>query len=322
MATGMLSKPPQGSPGKRPQSNGSPGMRHHSSGSTNKGGKNRRGDKTPNAGLPNLTRKQNQVLGQTQDQDLSIGKAAGKMLPGAEAAYANPFDYGKYEQMMPVQGDFNAWRDQQVQAGNQAFDARFNPQAQQETEDFEQSMANKGIPMGSKLYDQEKTRMEQRQGDAKQQAYFQNLQNAGQNAQQFFDIGNTSEQNKYNMAQTARNAPITEYATMKGLQTGQQNQNLQYSQQQAMQDSQNAAQIKAAQIAASAAGKGGGFAPPEWQRAGFKSYKDYADDQQARSIYQYQNTVGQNQPKAGNPYAGIAGTALGVGASILANKYL
>lgn len=111
MATGIMSKPPQGSPGKRPQNNGSPGKRPVSK---------KKVDKTPNAGLPNLTKKQNQVLGQTQDQDLSIGKAAGNMLPGAEAAYANPFDYAKYEQMMPVQGDFNQWRDSQVQAGNQA----------------------------------------------------------------------------------------------------------------------------------------------------------------------------------------------------------
>lgn len=89
----------------------------------------------------------------------------------------------------PVTGDFNQWRQGQIDSTYQDFARRQEPQFKQQSEDFEQQMADRGIPQGSKLYDQQKAQLQQSQNDARSSAMVQAQGIAGQNAGQFAQVG-------------------------------------------------------------------------------------------------------------------------------------
>ena len=90
---------------------------------------------------------------------------------------------------MPVTGDFNDWRNQQIDSTYKQFESRMEPQFQQQSEAFEQQMRNRGIPLGSKLYNDQLKQLQQSQSDARNSAMVQAQGIAGQNASQFADVG-------------------------------------------------------------------------------------------------------------------------------------
>lgn len=266
--------------------------------------------------LGGLTKQQNQVINQTQAGDLSLGQTANQQLGAIGQSYSQPFDYNQYQS--PAGDDYQGWIDEQMGTYNKAFDARQNPIFEQQMGSFEQQMANRGIPMGSELYNREKSRLEQSQNDQRTQAYAQNQGQASQAAQGFFDIGSQAQANRYGLAQAGRNAPLNEYNQLMGAQSGMGMQNLGYSQQRGLQEQQG--QI-ARSMPRGGGGGGGGGAGAMWQQYGFSSPMEYDAYKQAQArdqaSWEWQNNPqykGNKGPSAG---AQLGGAALGTGLSIL-----
>lgn len=257
-----------------------------------------------------LNKDQNAAINQQQGQDLGIGATKGGLLSGINDSYSQPFNWDSVTQA-PVTGDFGDWRDTQIQQGNQAFDSRMNPIFEQQKQDFDQQMANRGIPMGSDLYNKQYQQLQQSQNDARQQGYFQNSQNAGQNAQQFFDIGTQAHQGSYNDQLARRNMPAQDYATLSGLQSPMMMQNLGYSQTLGAQNNQAKQQLWVNKNSphGGGGGGGGGGEPPIWQQYGFSSPQEYDAYSDARGINQYNATHPQQQQP--NPYVSLGGSILG-----------
>ena len=263
-----------------------------------------------------LTGTQNQIINQQQGSDLALGSFANSMTPKIWEQYSQAFDWGKGPQS-PVGDDFQAWKEQQTQQGNQAFDNRFNPVFAQQSEEFEQQMANRGIPMGSQLYNQEKSRIEQGQNDARTQGYYQASQNAGQNAEQFFNIGNQARGNYLSEAFSQRNLPLNEFGMLQGAQSGMDMQNLGYSQQLGVQG-----QL----ISGNQALQNSAWHPSEpAPYGGFGSQQDQwaAEDGRTQANQQW---LWDNQPKqsgGGGPstWATIGGSVAGNAAGAFAGSY-
>lgn len=270
------------------------------------------GSQNINDKFTGLTPSQGEVINQQTAGDIALGSFANTLTPEIWESYNEPFDWTQGPQN-PVGDDFNAWRQSQIDQGNQAFDARMNPVFQQEKEEFEQFAANHGWTPGSEVYDREKSRMEQGQNDARTQGYFQASQDAGQNARQFFDIGTEARGNYLGEQFSQRNLPLTEYGMLKGAQSPMGMQNLQYSQQMGL---QNDAQ-KAAQQLQSSAWHPTQAAP----YGGFGSQQEYDAYSDARSRgnaqWEYANNPQYQQPKKPSVGSQVAGGILGIGSGIL-----
>lgn len=282
-----------------------------------KQGKNKK-EKAQN--LPGLTPEQNQTINQRQQADISIGNAANAMLGNINDAYSQPFDWNSLPQS-PVQGDYDQWVNDQMSQYNAAYDARNNPVFQQQNQDFEQQMYNRGIPIGSKQYNAEKSRLEQSQADQRQQAYAANQSNAVASAGQLFNVGTLAHSNALSDAMTQRNLPLTEFNALYAARAPYDMQNLGYAQQKQLQQDQFAQQKWMLQHTPHGGGGGGGGSSYAWQQYGFASPQEYDAYQDARNqanqMFQYQNDPRYRTPSSPSMGSQILGGALGVGAGIL-----
>lgn len=260
----------------------------------------RRNDKKKQnqGGLPGLNAQDKQMIKQRQGQDKQLQQTAGGLLPQIQEKYSTPFDFQKYQNMAPVQGDYQGWIDQQMGNYNKAFDERMNPQFQQQMNEFDQQAANKGWTPGSEVYDKQKQLMLQSQNDARTQAYAQNQGQAIQGASSLFNVGSQAQQNAYGMGQAEYNAPLNNYNNLNAAQSPMMMQNLAYGQQRAMQAS------------APRGGGGGGSSP----FMGFGSAMDMwaAQDARSRANAEYQAQLQQRYaPKSPSYGAQLGGTLLG-----------
>lgn len=299
MANGILSKPPKSTHEQRAKYN----AKHGAGAWAAKIGKAPGGGNSAPQG----------VLPQQEYGDEQLGGFANEQLPGIQQSFEQPFDWQKYQEMAPVTGDYNQWVDSQMQTYNKAFDERMNPQFAQQGETFEQTMANRGIPMGSELYNREKSRMEQGQNDARTQAYAANQGQAIQGAESLFNVGTAAQQNALGLGQAARYGSLNDYQALTGAQSG-------FQQQKALQDDNQQAQLQQLKFAAKNRG-GGGAAPTAWQQAGFASYSDMAAFEDARrrgnSQFEWQNNPSYQQPKGPSTGSQVGGQILGVGLDLL-----
>ena len=256
-----------------------------------------------------LNKDQSAMINQRNQGDLALGNQANSMLPGIEQAYSQPFDWSQLPSA-PVQGDFNNWRQSQIDSTYNDFSKRLDPQFAQQSEDFEQQMANRGIPMGSELYNQQKQLMTQGQNDARSSALVQAQGLAGQNAGQFFDIGTQARGGALNEGLMQRNMPLSEYQQLMGARSGFDAQNLGYSQTKGLQTQQEANQRWMMQNAPR--GGGGGGSDPFM---GFGSAEGLwaAQDARARGNQQweYQNNPQYQQKKGPSYGAQLGGGLLG-----------
>ena len=261
--------------------------------------------------LAGLTKGQNAVINQTQAGDLALGNTANRQLEGINSAYSQPFDFDQYKS--PAGDDYQGWIDQQMGTYNDAFDARNNKIFKDQAGDFEQQMANRGIPMGSELYNKEKSRLEQSQGDQRQQAYAGNQAQASQAAQGFFDIGSQAQANRYGLAQAGRNAPLNDYNQLMGAQSGMGMQNLGYAQQRGLAE-QGGQIARSMPRGGGGGGSGGGVGPFQ----GFGSIQELwaAQDARARGNQQFdwENNPQYRQPRGPSSSSQLIG---GVGGALL-----
>jgi hypothetical protein len=340
------------------------------------------GQQLPTQNLPHLTEGQNAVIDQRQQADYSLGEMANDQLGQVQQNFSQPFDWSQIPQgpqgpatweappdspdfsgvqKGPVTGDFNNWRQQQIDSTYQDFSKRMDPQFKQQSEDFEQQMANRGIPMGSELYNREKSRLEQSQNDARSSAMVQAQGIAGQNASQFAGVGfqssdqqfgqalgqfgaqNTAWANQMDNAQQTYGAgrqyrgdvlgdktqqryqPLNDMNALYGSQSGMMGQNLAYSQGRQLQDDEQQNQKWLMKNTPRGGGGGGAGQPPVWQQYGFASPMEYDAYQDARTRgnqqYVFDNDPRLQQP--GRPSYGsqLAGGLLGAAAGGLINSY-
>lgn len=259
--------------------------------------------------LEGLTQGQNAVINQRQEADLGLGGLANERLGAIGESFNQPFDWEALPDQV-VGDDFNKWRQEQIDSTYADFTRRLEPQMKQEQDAFEQEMYNRGIPIGSQLYEQQKSAMLQRQNDAKSSALVQAQGLAGQNAQQFFDIGSRAREQSFEDQARKRNMPLSDYMALVGAQSGMGSQNLQYSQ--ALGAQQQGADLELRN--AKQRPRGGGGGGEAWQQYGFSSPMEYDayQDQRAQAKQQW---VWQNQPKNKGPsygaqLAGAAGSAI------------
>jgi hypothetical protein len=264
--------------------------------------------------LDGLTQGQNAVINQRQEADLSLGGMANDQLGNVQESFQQPFNWDALPDQV-VGDDFNKWRQDQIDSTYADFSRRLEPQMKQEADAFEQEMMNRGIPIGSQLYEQQKSAMLQRQNDAKSSALVQAQGIAGQNAQQFFDVGSSAREQAYTNEARRRGMPLSDYMALVGAQSGMGSQNLQYSQ--ALGAQQQGADLELRN--AKQRPRGGGGGGEAWQQYGFSSPMEY-DAYQDRRAQTKQQWAWENAPKGpkppsyGSQIAGQIGGAL-VGAA-------
>lgn len=268
--------------------------------------------------LPGLTDGQNQLIDQTQGFDFRLGGAAGGMLPSIEDAYSQPFDYGQLPESPWSQGQ--TIEDMNTEYYDKAlsnYDRSMQDKYKQEDADFEQQMLNRGIPLGSNLYNKMKGETQKNRDLARQNAMDSAYFNAGQNATTWNNLGTQNFQNAYGFAQDQRNQPLTDYTRLMAAQSGMPLQNLGYSQAFSL---QNDAQAHDQWMMKNTprGGGGGGAAPPSWVQKGFPTYQDQLafEDQRARELQQWQwnNDPSYRKPSAPSPWSSALGQIGGMAA--------
>ncbi len=281
--------------------------------------------KTPAQSLPGLTKQQNANINQRQSADNSLGTAANGQLQAISNNFSQPFDYNSLP-AAPVTGDYNNWVSSQMGNYNKAFDDRNTPVFKQQADDFEQQMANRGIPMGSDLYNQQKGLMVQGQNDAREQAYAANQGQAVQSAESLYKVGTDARSQAYTMAQARRNQPLADFNSLYASQSGMDNQNLKYSQGLDLQNNQEASQMAIMKATPrSGGGKGSGSGAGGYGGTGL-SYQDYLNTQNQSKLQLQQGLNALNpQPQAPSYGAQLGGSLLssvGQGLGKAAGTYL
>lgn len=250
---------------------------------------------------------------QTQRSDVQLGQIAKGQIAGIGDAYSQPLDYSQAP-TAPVTGDYNNWVNEQMGNYNKAFDERYNPVFAEQNEDIDQQLANKGIPMGSELYEREKNRILQSQNDARTQAYAQGQAQAVNSAGQLFDIGTQARGNSLAEMQAQRNQPLTDYANLMSAQSGLGMNQLQYKQDLGKIKAQGDEQIRVSN--ATYRGGGGGGGSTAWGDYGFSTPQEldaYRVAQARDQATWAANLAKGNAEKKPNAYAGLIGGALGAG---------
>lgn len=288
---------------------------------------------------------------QRENMDLALGDYAQGMMPGIENAYSQPFDWNAlpdWEQgpdwdsipAAPVTGDYNNWRDEQINQSMAEFDAQMQPQFEKDQERFQQQMYNRGIPEGSEQYNRLYDQMVKSQSEARN-SYLQSArEGAANDASQFFNIGQQARTGAigegltrygfgaqqrgdiYNEMMQQRNMPLNEYNQLMAARSPFDVQNLGYSQQRALQNDQFEQQkwmLK--NTPTGGGGGGGGGAGALWQQYGFSSPMEYDayKTAQARQNQQWDwaNNPAYRQPSGPSYGAQLGGSILGAGLGIL-----
>lgn len=275
---------------------------------------NRAAKKAGQGGLKGLNPNQQQMIQGQEQQDLALQGQAGAMLPSIQQSMSQPFDWSQLP-TGPVQGDFNNWRQQQIDATNNEFSSRMDPVFKQQEDDLAQQLYNQGNAPGSPKYEQQMKALRESQNAARSSNLVQAQQLAGQNAGQFFDIGTQARGNALSEGLMARNMPLNDYNALRGSQSGMMMQNLGYGQGLSLQNDDQANQRWMMQHAPRGGG-GGGVDPYK----GFGSYQGLAgfEDARQRANAEYQMQLQQQYaPKQPSYGAQLGGSLLGIGAGLL-----
>jgi hypothetical protein len=304
--------------------------------------------------LPGLTKPQNKSIDLRQRADIDISKFANQQLPEVFESYEQPFNWEALPQQSqrvnwealpeaPGTQDYTGWVQQQMQGYNQAFDERMNPVFSEQLENFEQTMANRGIPMGSELYNREKSRLEQSQSQQRSQAYAENqgqavnaatsLFGAGLQGRQQgvgealsqFDLGNTIYDRQLQQQMQRRNLPLSEFNALYSATSPMALQNLQYAQQRGLQSQEFQNQMRLMKATPRGGGGGGGGNPPIWAQYGYSSPAEYdaykVNQARDQAMWEFQNDPRYRQPSRPSTGSQIAGT-IGTIGGIIGGSYV
>jgi hypothetical protein len=279
-----------------------------------------------------LSRQQNALVNRTRAADLDLQGAQQGAIDQAIQNTQQPFDFSQFERpdgpdFSNIAGqfnpqDWNRYRQEQIDLANQDFEARMGGDMRQQMDDFEQQMMNRGIPMGSQLYNQEKTRLEQSQADARRGNLLSAMGQGAQNASAFGNLAMTARSQGINDASNMygqnwgaynnqmsdelarRYQPLNEANLFRGAQSPMLGSDAQYGNQAGLQQQQIQGQM---QVKRTPGGGGGGAAEdPNNYRGTGMSFNDYLAATTGAQI-----AVNNATPKGQsiNPWWGVAGAA-------------
>lgn len=268
-----------------------------------------------------LNDQQSQVINNINRADVGLSDYNLGQMPGVFDAYSQPFDQSQLPTSPWAQGqtieDMNTeYYDKAL--GN--YDRSMQDQYKQQDQEFEQSMLNRGIPLGSNLYNKLKAETAKTRDSARQNAMDSAYFNAGQNATTFNNLATNNFQNAYGFQQDMRNMPASEYAKIQGLQSGMPGQNLGFNQAWQLQQDQNkqARWMMKNQPQGGGGGGGGGGAGALWQQYGFASPMDYdaykVNQARENQQWEWQNNPQYQRPQQASPWASAAGQIGGIAA--------
>lgn len=171
-----------------------------------------------------LSGNQNQINQQTEQADISAGDTANRSLNQAGQNYQNPYSYQGIAQA-PGQDDALGYARQTQDSIYNRFQTKMQPQFDKQKAGLQQQLADQGIPIGSKLYNDQMFQLQQQQNDAYDQARATANSQATSEANTVFGMGQTGRQQNIQEYQDQRNAPAAEAQTMLGLRRGVVNPN-------------------------------------------------------------------------------------------------
>lgn len=312
MATGIISKPPakstltRVSPGVYRDAKGN--LTNSSSGSSS----SKKKSSSKDSGYLGLNKAQTGLIKQQEGFDQSLGNYAGEQMPAIGEAYkTNPWEDmpdAPWKQFNDIKGMSQSYQDEVYNN----FARNAEPQFQNQMKDFEQQMANQGIPIGSKLYDQQKKALMDTQENQRQNIRTNALTASDGYANNWNNMGTQNYQNAYQYGQAQRDQALTDYQKLQAAQSGMRDQNLGYSQGLGTAKFGADQQIRVAKsVPRGGGGGGGGGAGPVWAQYGFSSPMEYDQYKinQARDQASWEaNQARKNQP---NPWLQVGGSLLG-----------
>lgn len=253
-----------------------------------------------------LNNTENRLINQTGGQDIYLGDAATNMLPGAVQGLQTPVDWNGLPSA-PVTGDFNAWRQQQIDNGAEDFNNRFADQFKQDNQDFETMAYQRGWSPGSDLYNRMHAAHVREQNDAKTANLRQAYDSAGQNASALFSVGTQARNNALGEQQQRRYQGLTDYQAIQAARSPMGQQAYGNQANYTGMDKQAEAGMALQQANAAAAA---GLAA---QNNAAAMARTQAENEAAMRLQEQQNAwANANKPKTPNPWA-QAGGQLGGG---------
>jgi hypothetical protein len=162
----------------------------------------------------NLSAPQQEMLEQRQNIDKGLGQGVQNMMGqmGQSFNFNNPYN----PQAMSGWEGRQKLTDEQFGRQKTLLDDRFK----QERDQLTQSLADRGIPEGSELYNQELMQFDRRKNDAYDQAYTTASQFGGQEQVNQFNMGMTGQQNAFNNQYQTWQSPYQAAGSMLGMQQG------------------------------------------------------------------------------------------------------
>lgn len=293
-----------------------------------------------------LSGNQQGLVDNQERRDLALGQAAQGLTGAVNRSYTEPFSLegvGNDPRNFNFDAERRRLEDSYMSRFNDVNGSRF----QQEQQQIAQDLANKGIPVGSELYNQEMERLSRQQGDERRGALTQALAFGGDEMTRTFGMGQQARQNAINDRLLVRDRPYQELTNVLGSMQGPTLPNFQprseinvpyndatdtalgygqlaFNQRQLGQQASENAKDRALQwrIASmppkGGGGGGGGGAGPLWSQYGFSSpmeYDNYKRQQQRDdAMWNWQNNPqyrGQKGPSSGQQWGGFLGNAAG-----------
>lgn len=156
-----------------------------------------------------LNAQEQQKLDQNRQRDIGLGNVAGNQANQVSQAFQNPYSLQGIAND-PSQMDFSKQRADQENQLNARFEALNGDNFKRAQDSLDSSLLNKGIPMGSDLWNKEHERLSRQQDDARQGFQTQAMQMAGGEMSRSYDLGNQARQQSISEYNTQRDAPINE----------------------------------------------------------------------------------------------------------------
>lgn len=297
-ARGMLSDPRQGRFEGGPRDRGAnPGVRL---------GKEKFGRRSK---YPGVSQDQRAVLNQMEASDLALGDMGQAMMPGIQRNFEQPFDRSALPQSpWEAAGDVQGLYDKYYEDTLSDYERVAAPQFQKQAQEFDTWAVQRGIPVGSQLYNDEKKRLLDTQEGQRQTMRTQAMQGAGSQANLWNTMQGQNFQGAYDFENAERNRPLTEYNLLRGSQSGLAEKALDQSY------ARQNAKWALAQQPSGGGGGGGGGSGYMYQQYGFATPQEYDQYklQQSMAAKEAEYALANKYaPKGANPYAGAAGGILG-----------
>ena len=241
------------------------------------------------------------------------------LLPQLRGMFSQGLDFSSFSPV-PTADQFSGDRQRVEDSLYNRFSTVNEPLFQKQREEFEQSMLNRGIPVGSAQYNNQLEQLNRAQNDARQSARTQSIGMGGQEAQRLYENSNTTRNQQIGEAMTLRNQPLTDLkgllSAVNPLQLPQFNatSNVNVAQSPYSQLADNSlnrqTSLQTAQFGPAATIEAAKIGAESALAQGEQAFQN----QQALNQQQYgfnQSLANQNKPSSSNFWAGLGGQALG-----------